>query len=693
MKRILLLLFFLGISVSLWAKDERIERLSPEHRQWLEEEVVYIITERERDVFLSLETLEERERFIEAFWRKRDPNPATPQNEFQDEHYRRLEYANQFLGRETVRPGWMTDRGRMYIILGEPRSRESYDGYQEIVSSELWFYQGDPAKGLPSFFYLLFFKRHDIGEYELYNPIVDGPQALLQPQYNSTRNMEQMFDILMKVSPELARASLSFDTSDPADFVSYQASLGTPMLIARIEDSPKRAIRTDYADAWLRYGNRVSAEYSFNFIPSRSTFAVLAGPERTPFVHYGIEIDPQNFSLETDEDRTKFYTTLDVSVEVRDPEGNLIAVNDRETYIELTPSEVQQVQSSPFAYQDDFPVVPGSYTVSVILRNRVLHQYTVAEREITVPVLDESRPWLTDIVAGFQSDLVGGRVEPTEHRTFQIGGLRIHPAADGVFALGETIHALVQMGGVGADDRLRLRLGDGEKVLQEEWKAASDDEAGTVVAEFPLLGMAGGNYEVQAEIVASSGETLATSSIPVQVSPRSFVPRASFVYRRSFNPDVPGLLALARGEQLYNLGQVEAAKAALEQAVAAENPQLPMARWKLAELLLREGQGERVVELLAPLEEAFPQTFEVIGGLGFGYFLQQDYSKAADYLERASKLRPPDTTLLNALGTSFEKTGNLKRAKEMFERSLEIDPEQSAVKEQLARLGQAGAGG
>ena len=92
--------------------DERLDRLSQEERDWLEKEVLYIITERERDVYLTLETREERVRFIEAFWRKRDPNPATPINEYRDEHYRRFEHANKFLGRDTFREGWRTDRGR-----------------------------------------------------------------------------------------------------------------------------------------------------------------------------------------------------------------------------------------------------------------------------------------------------------------------------------------------------------------------------------------------------------------------------------------------------------------------------------------------------------------------------------------------------------------------------------------------------
>ena len=61
-----------AVLVSSAAADERVDRLTEEHKTWLEQEVVYIITERERDVFLSLETLDERNRFLEAFWRKRD---------------------------------------------------------------------------------------------------------------------------------------------------------------------------------------------------------------------------------------------------------------------------------------------------------------------------------------------------------------------------------------------------------------------------------------------------------------------------------------------------------------------------------------------------------------------------------------------------------------------------------------------
>jgi len=97
------------------------------YKKWLEEEVVYIIAPMERDVFLKLQTDRERDLFIEAFWKQREPTPGKAQNEFKIEHARRIAYANRYLGRDAPRPGWRTDRGRMYIILGEPGDIQRFE--------------------------------------------------------------------------------------------------------------------------------------------------------------------------------------------------------------------------------------------------------------------------------------------------------------------------------------------------------------------------------------------------------------------------------------------------------------------------------------------------------------------------------------------------------------------------------------
>ena len=678
-------------------KSERLERLRPEHRDWLEKEVTYIITDREEEVFLSLETLEERNRFIEVFWQKRDPHPATLENEFRDEHYARLEYANKFLGRETFREGWRTDRGRYYIMLGEPRERHSFDGYNEVVSSELWFYQGDVRLGLPSFFYLLFFKRHDIGEYRIYHPIVDGPGSLVRGQYAQASTPEgniQAYEALQRVDVELANASLSFDPSEPGDWTTGRASMATDLLMARVEDSPRRAIRSDYADAWLRYRDRVSTEYSFNFVESRGIFGITGGPQDTPFVHFTVEIDPQNFTLETDEDQTRFYTTLDISVEAVNEDEVTVLTVDRPAFLELTRSQVDQVRSSPFAYQDSVPLLPGVYEVSVVVRNRAAQQFTVFEE--TLDLSDAALGGagadarLVDVIPGFDSNLLVDAPTEDAVRTFQIGSVEVKPAAGGVFALGDTLHAFAPVLGAEPGQVVRFRILDedagnpGDRVLSEAEEPARG--TGAVVARLPLDVGVGGNYWLAAQLEDETGAVLDRRERRIQVSPRAGVPRSGFVYRRGFNAEVPGLLPMVRGDQFLALSRFEEALAEYEAAVAADNPQLPAARWKLAHGYLQTGRVPEAAALLEPMEEAFPDSHEVATGLGFTRFFQSRFEESVEHLERAIGLRAPVPSVLNVLAEAYDRTDRPEDARATFERSLELNADQPQVRERLAAL-------
>ena len=91
---------------------------------WLDQDVRWIITDEERSAFKQLSNDEERENFIEAFWQRRDPTPDTAENEFKEEHYRRIAYANEHFPAGI--PGWKTDRGRIYIVFGPPDEIESH---------------------------------------------------------------------------------------------------------------------------------------------------------------------------------------------------------------------------------------------------------------------------------------------------------------------------------------------------------------------------------------------------------------------------------------------------------------------------------------------------------------------------------------------------------------------------------------
>ncbi len=664
--------------------DDRVDRLPEDHKTWIEEEVIYIITDQEREAFLTLETVDERNRFIEAFWRKRDPNRTTVENEFKIEHYRRIDYANSHLGRETYLPGWKTDRGRYYIILGEPKDLQRYDGFGQIVSIESWFYQGDPELGVPAFFYLLFFKRNNFGEFRLYSPNLDGPQALLtgalsEPGSSNALAVQELGDI----SPELATASLSYDTAEPPDLISFSPSMSSELMVSRIEDSPKRRIRTDYADAALRYGNRVSADYTFNYIPSRSAFAVLVDPSDTALVQFSIEIDPEDFSTESDEDQTKFYTTLDLTVEARTPDGVLVVANDSEVYIELSPSRMQQVQSRPFAYQDQFPLVPGDYAVSVILRNRVLRRYTVAEAEIHVPDFGADKPELSDVILAYGVETADGGSDQGSVRTFQVGELLVQPAAGDVFAIGDTMHLVTQAFGASTEHKVELALASGDRVHQSVTSPVHAN--GLVEDQLVLSDLVGGTYELRARLVSPEGNTESERSRSLTVSPRSEVARPGFVYRRGFDSRGPGVLSAIEGEQLVKLGRFEDARIALEEAIAANSRHVP-ARIMLATLYLRTGNADETLELLAPVEEVLPNQYEVVSGIGLARYVKGEYPTAVDYLARAMTLRPPDALVLNALADAYERIGEPTKARETYERSLQVDPEQAEVRRRLETL-------
>src|SRR5277367_3969796 len=104
-------------------RNLRVE-LKGAYKNWLDQEVPYIISDEERKAFKALSNDEERDSFIEQFWLRRNPNPDSPENEFREEHYRRIAYANDKYA--AGKPGWKTDRGHIYIAFGKPDNTDSH---------------------------------------------------------------------------------------------------------------------------------------------------------------------------------------------------------------------------------------------------------------------------------------------------------------------------------------------------------------------------------------------------------------------------------------------------------------------------------------------------------------------------------------------------------------------------------------
>lgn len=247
MKRALFFLsiFFFLLSMPFWFNSctlNRLERnLKPEDAEWLSE-VRYIITSEERKIFLELPE-SEREQFKEDFWKRRDPDPDTEENEFKDEYYRRIEQANQmFLGEG--RPGWLTDRGRIYILFGPPTERQTFPMEAAGYCREVWYYGSFPV---------IFIDEHCSGNYVLSAINLEHLQDLnlAQGYFQKTITQERsFFDYNLKLlrserTADQLRATLSFSIQyDQIWFeVKDNASLETELyLTLELKDKTGRVV-------------------------------------------------------------------------------------------------------------------------------------------------------------------------------------------------------------------------------------------------------------------------------------------------------------------------------------------------------------------------------------------------------------------------------------------------------------------
>lgn len=673
--------------------------LTEEHRQWLHD-VQYIITEEERELFLSLSTREERERAIEVFWDHRDPDRLTPENEFRVEHYRRLETAARRFGGGATRAGARTDRGRYYILLGEPQSVVQFVGSNEVVPCEIWFYNGDPAKDLPPRFNLVFFKEDGIGDYQLYSPMDDGPAALLNASVWLRDDRIEAVDILQAVSLDLARASLTVDLSEAVGaFLGRNTGLtddGRPessvipldvrpsqnsnLIIANILESATRNVDTDYVEGYRRYGARVDADYSFKYVSNRDYWSVLYEPNGAPFVHFGIELDPRDVTFRRNEDGDTFETRFRVDIDVRPRTGGSVTIPTRDAYVRLTAGELEAVSALPFSYQDSFALIPGAYQVTVTLRSVAGEHFTIIERNLSVPALADQRPTLGGVALGYDV------VTPSEGGSFASGTSRVVPSGNARFPRGGDVHALAQVIGDGKENletRLRFSVSGPAGAVQQRQVSTSE----IIAAErLSLVDIEAGSYSVVVDLMDANGNVVATKSAGFDVVDVAGLARPALTYRNVVDRPDPTLTALTLSDQYLSRGDLAGAERQLRQVENVDGPHADRARWKLASVLLYRGEGGEALELLAPLEDAYPDVAEVIEGLGFAYYLQKDCQMALPRLEHAMALRPPDISVLNATGDCYQQLGRPEKAREMFELSLTLEPEQEAVRARLAEL-------
>jgi len=651
------------------------------YKKWLNEEVVYIISSLEREVFLKLRSDRERDLFIEAFWKHRDPTPNSPDNEFKTEHYRRINYANHFLGREAPKPGWKTARGRIYIILGEPNDIQRLQGKQGVYNSEIWFYQGKTELGLPPGFNILFFQENNQGEYKLYSPSNDGPQALLAGDVGSLSDYTAAYEKLQDIDPTLADVSMSLIPGEQSG-VYGRPSLISDMMIQKIESAPQRMVEEKYARKFLEYKDLVEVEYTANYLDSDSMIKILKDPSGNYFVHYTIE--PKKLSVNNYE--KKYYTTLKLNGNVTTPEGKPVYQYDKTITLEMNEQEMTERSNQPFDIHDMFPLVPGDYKLSILLKNEVSKEFTSVEQTLRIPA-DGTALQMTSPILAYKVSPVD---PPTKKlKPFLLGSHQVFCQPGRIFLPKDTLSVAFQLLGLEEDlkrkGEVRFAFFKDEQLFKEKTRKAGEyAELPTIIEDFPLSEFPPAHYRVQVSFLADGAEAVSAKD-EFDVTFMAAVPRP-WVYSRVLPEAGDPLYAQVIGLQLFNLGRLDEARVCLERAFRAK-PDSQEITVQLAQIDLSLKRFDRVETLLAPfLAEGQTPRYEILNLAGRAAQGAGKLEKAIEIFDESVSHYGVNINVLNAIGDCYFGLGKYEEARAVWEKSLAVSPEQPDVKKRLETL-------
>jgi GWxTD domain-containing protein len=655
--------------------------------------VTYIITSKEKEVFLQLTSDRDRDIFIGSFWKIRDPTPSTPENEYKIEQIKRFEYANKTYGRGAGRPGWMTDRGKYYIILGPPASTERFDSVLGLRPCEVWYYYSEGQKSLPLHFGLVFFQKGGAGEYRLYDPFVDGPKSLMNPMV-STANIdpedyEAQHEALMDIAPTLADMAISLI---PGEYgFGFTPTSRNTVLIATILDSPKADIKPAYATHFLNYKGLVSTEYMSNFVESDAVISILTDTViQAPFVHFSIK--PASVSVDYYAPKDQYFCAFSISVSLRPADritGEPVFQYSRDYPFYFPANEVEKVRSNGISIEDSFPIVPGKYRLTILLQNAVGKEFSLSEKDIVVAA-PGSEPRLAGPAFGYRIQASS----PNVFSPFQFGEKKIMTDPRNTFGRKDTIVCVLQVENAEEDlgsrgiIRLDIRGSSGKPEDRKSMEIRLKDFPAT--RDFPIIrtleagDLVPDYYEVRAVWLDVQGKTRASSQGQFIVSSAD-----------KLGHPIPRMRAVPANSRYMFYGMLAQQFAAANDNVKADlfyektfelKPDFTRGMVEFASFLLASGRSDKCLAVVERFKNDGALRFEYLSIRGKALAEKGLFAEAADTLLQATRVYNSDTSVLNTLGLCFFKQKKKTEALDSLRASLSLNPDQEAAKKLIAEI-------
>ncbi|HTA45639.1 MAG TPA: GWxTD domain-containing protein [Bryobacteraceae bacterium] len=492
-------------------KEEALKKeLETPWKKWLNEDVTYIITDEERKAFKQLNTDEEREQFVEQFWLRRDPTPDTVENEFKEEHYRRIAYANERFASGI--PGWKSDRGRIYITFGPPDEidehpsggtyeRPTAEGGGETTTFpfEDWRYRY--IEGIGNDIIIEFVDTTMTGEYHMTMDPSEKDALTYVPGAGLTLSEQ------LGMSDKMARFTRTDGThmgaplggAAPASYNQFDRL----NQFAKLQQPPP----VKYHDLEAAISTRIT----YNVLPMQVRVDYLRVTETSVLANITIQFENKDLEFKKKDGVEK--SEVNLLGRVTSMTRRTITTFEKPLEVVAPPDMLSKYQTQKQIYQQTVPLAPNRYRLNLVAKDVNSGNMNNYELALDVPHYEDeklasSSLILADMIQPLPTTSIGGGM-------FAIGDAKVRPRLDNKFTKDEAMFIYLQVYNFSPDEKTQKpagaieyeidKAGSNEKVagFSEDVATVRNASANQVTVEkrVALNSFAPGTYTIKVKVV------------------------------------------------------------------------------------------------------------------------------------------------------------------------------------------------
>jgi GWxTD domain-containing protein len=490
-------------------EDKLRKELETPYKKWLNEDVGYIITDEEKTAFKRLATDDERQTFIEGFWLRRDPTPDTEENEFKEEHYRRIEYANEHYASGI--PGWKTDRGRIYITFGPAdevdshpsggsynRPYEEGGGTTSTYPFEKWRYRY--IDGIGTNIEIEFVDTTMSGEYRMTMDPSEKDALLYVPNAGLT----------MMESMGMASKTDRFNRTDGTHLGTGNQPLPASMNeFERLEQFAK--LQRPPSVKFKDLDAVVSSSIRYNTLPFKVRADYMKITDSTVLVTITVQFERKDLQFQQKDNVAR--ATVNILGHISSLAGRRVNTIEDVVTVEVPSDLLGKAIEGSSVYQKAVPLAPGMYRLNVVAKDVVGGNMTTYPMALNVPHFEEEKLAQSSLILADLIEKVPTRNIGTGQ--FVIGDTKVRPRLNETFDRNEKLGIYAQFYNFGPDEKTNkpngsiqyeiTKNGSGKAVLDYTEELTSivgaSSQQVTVEKLLPLQSLEPGQYTLKMKVV------------------------------------------------------------------------------------------------------------------------------------------------------------------------------------------------